>query len=84
MFRISQFNISFSPLDCGPTSDKSRNKEVRSGVARRENKMEEQHMAGGSKKTAEAATKARLPAKERSFAPDRKGESSGGAPGQQG
>jgi hypothetical protein len=53
---------------------------VHSNVARGENKMEEQHMAGGSKKTAEAGTKSKLaPAKERSFAPDRKGESSGGA-----
>jgi hypothetical protein len=42
--------------------------------------MEEQHMASGSKKTVEAPTKDKLaPAKERSFAPDRKGESSGGA-----
>jgi len=37
-------------------------------------------MAGGSKKPHEGAGKGRLaPAKERSFAPDRKGESSGGA-----
>lgn len=37
-------------------------------------------MASGSKKTVEAPTKDKLaPAKERSFAPDRKGESSGGA-----
>ena len=37
-------------------------------------------MAGGSKKTVEAAAKSKLAAaKERSFAPDRKGESSGGA-----
>jgi hypothetical protein len=42
--------------------------------------MEEQHMAGGSKKTAEVTTKGKLaPAKDRSFGPDRKGESSGGA-----
>ncbi|MDP1639788.1 MAG: hypothetical protein Q8L61_02585 [Hyphomicrobium sp.] len=37
-------------------------------------------MAGGSKKPHEGADKGTLPpAKERSFAPDRKGESSGGA-----
>ena len=37
-------------------------------------------MTGGSKKAHEAAGKGKLaPAKERSFAPDRKGESSGGA-----
>jgi len=37
-------------------------------------------MAGGTKKTNEPADKRKLaPSKERSFAPDRKGESSGGA-----
>jgi hypothetical protein len=42
--------------------------------------MEERHMASGSKKPPEGSDKGKLaPAEERSFAPDRKGESSGGA-----
>jgi hypothetical protein len=41
--------------------------------------MEGQHMPGGSKKTEEGNKGKLPPAKERSFAPDRKGESSGGA-----
>lgn len=71
--------ISFFPVGTASPTSESRNKKVRSGVARRENKMEEQHMAGGSKKTAEAATKSKVAPRERSFAPDRKGELSAGA-----
>jgi len=62
-----------------PSAYSGRNKRTRSDVARPKNKMEER-MAGGSKKPHEGADQGTLPpAKERSFAPDRKGESSGGA-----